>query len=235
MNYKKETLELLGYENVECFIPKNLLNDFPQYFTTEQQPPLVTEISEMTENGLIFMSALSQNNTPQVSSQLLRSVQSKSSQGKIRIFFPQKWPVVKTNMSPFSFSRYSHFQSLIIRNWYYLDNSNNIQGPFSCVEMDNWYRKNLLNPDLLISYKSRDLTSFVKVKDLLKDSENPRCNKILKQMYKRASSAINNKQRISNDSPMSKASTELSLSNNNSCQKQRQPIWGVDTDYLLSF
>lgn len=36
--------------------------------------------------------------------------------------------------------------------------------------MDNWYRKNLLNLDLLISYKSRDLTSFVKVKDLLKHS-----------------------------------------------------------------
>lgn len=33
MNYKKETLELLGYETVECLIPKNLLNDFPEYFT----------------------------------------------------------------------------------------------------------------------------------------------------------------------------------------------------------
>lgn len=54
------------------------------------------------------------------------------------------------------------------------------EGPFSCVEMDNWYRKNLLSLDLLISYKSRDLTSFVKVKDLLKDSENISCNKILK-------------------------------------------------------
>ncbi|CAD8073076.1 unnamed protein product [Paramecium sonneborni] len=235
MNYKKETLELLGYENVVSLIPINLLNEYPEYFTIEQQSPIVTDISQMTENGLIFMSALSQSNTPQLSAQLLRSVQSKSSRGKIRTFFPQKWPVVKTNMSPFSFSKYSHFQSLIIRNWYYLDNCNNIQGPFSCVEMDNWYRKNLLNVDLLISYKSRDLTSFVKVKEILKDSENPKCNKILKQMHKRASSAIRNQQKISIDSPISKASTELSLSNNNSCQKQRQPIWGVDTEYLLSF
>lgn len=55
--------------------------------------------------------------------------------------------------------------------------------------MDNWYRKNLLNPDLLISYKSHDLTSFVKIKDILKDSENPKCDKMLRQLYKRASSA----------------------------------------------
>ncbi|CAK69626.1 unnamed protein product (macronuclear) [Paramecium tetraurelia] len=235
MNYKKEALELLGYEQVDCLIPKNLLNDFPDYFTDEQQPPLATNLSEITENGLIFMSALSQTTTPQLSAQLFRSAQSKNSKGKIRTFFPQKWPVAKTNMSPFSFSRYSHFQSLIIRNWYYLDNINNIQGPFSCVEMDNWYRKNLLNADLLISYKSRDLTSFVRVQDILQESQNPKCSKILKQMYKRASSAIRIQQRIQSDSPISKASTELSLSNNNSCQKQRQPIWGVDTEYLLSF
>lgn len=45
--------------------------------------------------------------------------------------------------------------------------------------MDNWYRKNLLNFDLLISFKSRDLTSFVKMKDIIKDSENPKCDKLL--------------------------------------------------------
>lgn len=46
--------------------------------------------------------------------------------------------------------------------------------------MDNWYRKNLLNPNLLISYKSRDLTSFVRVQDIIKESENPKCSKLLK-------------------------------------------------------
>jgi hypothetical protein len=33
MNYKKETLELLGYEHVESMIPQTLLNNFADYFT----------------------------------------------------------------------------------------------------------------------------------------------------------------------------------------------------------
>ncbi|CAD8080411.1 unnamed protein product [Paramecium sonneborni] len=235
MNFKKGTLELLGYENIECSIPTTLLVNFSAYFTAIQQNPLKNESQETSENGLIFVSAISQSNTPQMSSQQLRSVQSKSSKGKIRTFFPQKWPVQKANMSPFSFSKYSHFQSLTSRYWYYLDNSNNVQGPFSCVEMDNWYRKNLLNPDLLISYKSHDLTSFVKIKDILNDSENQKCDKILRQLYKRATSAKRIKNKNSSASPISKASTELSSSNTNSCQKSRQPIWGVDTDYFLGF
>ncbi|CAD8161310.1 unnamed protein product [Paramecium pentaurelia] len=235
MNFMKETLELLGYENIKCSIPNTLLDNFTAFFTTQQQNPLTNESPENFENGLIFMSAISQSNTPQISAQQLRSVQSKGSKGKIRTFFPSKWPVHKANMSPFSFSKYSYFQSLTSRYWYYLDNSNTVQGPFSCVEMDNWYRKNLLNHDLLISYKSHDLTSFVKIQDILKDSENPKCDKMLRQLYKRAYSAKRIKDQNQTNSPISKASTEISISNNNSCQKSRQPIWGVDTDYFLGF
>ena len=35
MNYKKETLELLGYENVTSSIPETLLTNFTEFFTNE--------------------------------------------------------------------------------------------------------------------------------------------------------------------------------------------------------
>lgn len=33
MNFMKETLELLGYENIKCSIPNTLLDNFTAFFT----------------------------------------------------------------------------------------------------------------------------------------------------------------------------------------------------------
>ncbi|KAM3133634.1 hypothetical protein pb186bvf_014321 [Paramecium bursaria] len=202
---KRDTLILLGRERLPSAINPKLLEDHPQLFTNDYQIP---QLLQKTEHDSSILISQATPNIPQPKKKKTN-----------RAFFPQKWSIQKNNLSPFSFSKQANFQSITNRYWYYLDNENTIQGPFNCLEMDNWYRKNLLDQSLLISYRQYDLTSFIKLRDMLQETQ--------KEIYPcqvfRRSKSLSKLQSI--QSP-GRESTEASYSNNNSCQKYR--VWGQD-------
>jgi hypothetical protein len=55
------------------------------------------------------------------------------------------------NRSPFTGSGYADTPTL--RVWYYLDENNKIQGPFTSIEMDHWFDCGFFFNELLIRFK----------------------------------------------------------------------------------
>lgn len=67
--------------------------------------------------------------------------------------------------SPFSKSGLT--ENIQQKVWIYLDESKEIQGPFSTIDMDQWFNDGYLDPDLLVGLNYRDrlvpLKSFLEV------------------------------------------------------------------------
>lgn len=56
--------------------------------------------------------------------------------------------------SPFSSSGFT--EDLALRVWYYIDEQDNVQGPFTSLEMDNWFDQGYFFNELLIRFKSNN-------------------------------------------------------------------------------
>lgn len=69
----------------------------------------------------------------------------------------------KQILSPFTASQVIEHSSK--RIWIYVDQKNKIQGPFTALEMDNWYNKGFLPLDLLIGLADRE--KCVKLSDFI--------------------------------------------------------------------
>jgi len=61
---------------------------------------------------------------------------------------------VFVSKSPFSSSGYVEDPTL--RVWYYLDESNQVQGPFTSLEMDHWFDNGYLFNELLVRVKEKN-------------------------------------------------------------------------------
>jgi len=77
---------------------------------------------------------------------------------KKRIYIPK---------SPFASSGY--IEDPALRVWYYLDETSNVQGPFTSLEMDHWFDNGFLFHELLI--RLREKNDFVKLIQLFGKTE----------------------------------------------------------------
>lgn len=86
---------------------------------------------------------------------------------------------VPESMKPFIFSPFS--KSRMAENsqekvWVYLDDEKEIQGPFSTIDMDQWFNEGYLDPDLLVGLNYRDrlvpLKTFLEVSSFFDNYSN---------------------------------------------------------------
>jgi GYF domain. len=82
--------------------------------------------------------------------------------------------------SPFSNSGYAEDPSL--RVWYYIDEADRIQGPFTSLEMDHWFDSGFFFNELLIRFKEQN--DFIKLVDLFGKTEQPQNYRIIPQQVK---------------------------------------------------
>ena len=60
--------------------------------------------------------------------------------------------------------------------WYFKDDYGNIQGPFTQIEMENWYNGGYFSMDLMVSNEGSDISKFFMIQDMfgdLDEGENP--------------------------------------------------------------
>ena len=69
-----------------------------------------------------------------------------------------------------------------------MDSQNNIQGPFSSLEMDKWFKKGFLTKELIIAYKKIDLDCFFKLKELLNPNAKKEKNLFFRSFMKKSQS-----------------------------------------------
>jgi hypothetical protein len=79
--------------------------------------------------------------------------------------------------SPFTNSGYSTDPAL--RVWYYIDETDRIQGPFTSLEMDHWFDSGFFFNELLVRFKEQN--DFVKLLDLFGKTEQPQNYRIIPQ------------------------------------------------------
>ena len=63
--------------------------------------------------------------------------------------------------SPFSKSGFA--DDLTLRAWYYLDEQDKVQGPFTSLEMDNWYDQGYFFNELLIRFKNNQFYKLIEL------------------------------------------------------------------------
>ena len=86
---------------------------------------------------------------------------------------------------PFSFSDVSLLGTIFELSWYYIDCFNNMQGPFSSLEMDRWFQKGFITNELIIAYKNTGIDFFFKMKALFRSDLNNANLMVFRKFMKR--------------------------------------------------
>lgn len=50
------------------------------------------------------------------------------------------------------------------KHWFYIDDSNDVQGPFSTIEMDVWYSKGYFDDRTEIAFNNKNAEGFIKLR-----------------------------------------------------------------------
>ncbi|KAL4453733.1 hypothetical protein ABPG74_009629 [Tetrahymena malaccensis] len=97
----------------------------------------------------------------------------------------------KSAISPFSQSPMMKSVQLDERGWFYIDEQDCIQGPFTSIEMDNWYLKGYFLPTLLVGFKNTNKKLFFQLQTLYQPPKNHRyLNREVKEFLKNEKSNL---------------------------------------------
>ncbi|KAL4497987.1 hypothetical protein ABPG72_014844 [Tetrahymena utriculariae] len=97
----------------------------------------------------------------------------------------------KSVISPFSQSPMMKSVQLDERGWFYIDEQDCIQGPFTSIEMDNWYLKGYFLPTLLVGFKNTNKKLFFQLQTLYQPPKHHRyLNREVKQFLKNEKSNL---------------------------------------------
>ncbi|EAR95634.1 GYF domain protein (macronuclear) [Tetrahymena thermophila SB210] len=97
----------------------------------------------------------------------------------------------KSATSPFSQSPMMKSVQLDERGWFYIDEQDCIQGPFTSIEMDNWYLKGYFLPTLLVGFKNTNKKLFFQLQNLYQPPKHHRyLNREVKEFLKNEKSNL---------------------------------------------
>ncbi|CAD8105515.1 unnamed protein product [Paramecium primaurelia] len=70
---------------------------------------------------------------------------------------------------------------LLQKIWYYVDDYLKVQGPFSSIQMDNWYLKGYFDDILRIGFKPENSESFIRIYQLKTQKQSKKVLKLLRR------------------------------------------------------
>jgi Membrane protein involved in colicin uptake len=153
---------------------EELVKTYPEMFTKEILEPETTTESFSPDPEDVFVSSFHQQKQNRMHEKIVKK----------KIFI---------HRSPFTSSGYA--DSPTLRVWYYVDEWSRIQGPFTSLEMDNWFDNGFFFNELLIRFKEHN--DFVPLIDLFGKSEIVQPISIMQLIQEKADEKASQNQHLS--------------------------------------